>query len=46
MDERLRNTIEDAVVRALEAGIDPEEIRDEVNYNISVFQEDNQDEPR
>jgi hypothetical protein len=40
MDEKLRVAIEDAVIRALEAGEDPGAIRAEVEYAIESFEDE------
>lgn len=37
--ERVRMEVEDAVLRALEAGFTPDEIREEVNYAIESAEE-------
>jgi hypothetical protein len=38
--DRARRDLEDAVVRALEAGLTADEIGDEVEYAIETYEED------
>jgi hypothetical protein len=40
LDEKLREALEDAVVRALEAGVAVDRVREEVEYAISIFGSD------
>jgi hypothetical protein len=40
VNEKTRTELEDAVLRALESGATPDEVREEVNYIIETYEEE------